>query len=48
MIKITTEKQGEWYVARVSGYGYEHMAPDRMTAFRHVILQLMSKGVLTY
>lgn len=48
MITITTEKTGDWYVARASRYGYEYTAPDRMTAFNHVLLQLMSKGVLTY
>lgn len=48
MITITTEKTGDWYVARASRYGYEYTAPDRMTAFNHVLLQLMSKGALTY
>lgn len=48
MIRITTEKTGDWYVARASVYGYEYTAPDRMTALRHVLLQLMSKGILTY
>lgn len=48
MITIITKKQGDWYVARASAHGYEHTAPDRMTALRHVLLQLMSKGLLTY
>lgn len=48
MLSIITERRGEWYVARSEAHGLEHSAPDRMTAFNHVLLQLMAKGLIRY
>lgn len=48
MLKITTEKQGDWYVARSEAHGLEHTAPDRITALNHILLQFVAKGLVRY